>query len=107
MIPKSKLSTGGEGSTRAAQQWAVSAQRDARTEVNLVGYTVDEAIPIVDRMIDSALVNGYQSITVVHGMGSGTLKRAIRKHLGESVYVKSFTAGGREGENDGVTIVEL
>jgi len=107
LIQESELSTQNEESTKDIQQWSVSAQTAARTEVNLVGYTVDEAIPLVDRMIDSAVVHGYQSITIVHGIGSGTLKRAIRKHLGESVYGKNFIAGGRDGENDGITIVEL
>jgi DNA mismatch repair protein MutS2 len=107
LIPESELQTQDKGDTKATQQWSVSAQTAARTEVNLVGYTVDEAIPLVDRMIDTALVHGYPSITIVHGIGSGALKRAIRKHLGESAYGKNFIAGGRDGENDGITIVKL
>ncbi len=96
-----------KGGKKAAKQWSVSSQSLASREVNLVGYTVDEAIPLVDRMIDTALVHGYPRLTIVHGIGSGTLKRAIRKHLGGSAYVKNFIAGGRDGENDGITIVEL
>jgi DNA mismatch repair protein MutS2 len=77
------------------------------TELNLVGHTVDEAIPFVDQLIDKALVHGYPRLTIVHGIGSGRLKRAIRKRLSESAYVKNFRDGGRDGENGGITIVEI
>jgi len=107
LIPESGLSNQHKGSKKAAKQWSVSSQSLASREMNLVGHTVDEAIPLVDRMIDKALVHGYTRLTIVHGIGSGTLKRAIREHLGESAYVKHFVSGGRDGENEGITIVEL
>ncbi len=107
LIPESELPNQHKGSKKAAKQWSVSSQALASREMNLVGYTVDEAIPLVDRMIDKALVHGYTRLAIVHGIGSGTLKRAIREHLGESAYVKHFISGGKDGENDGITIVEL
>ncbi|MBW2311788.1 MAG: Smr/MutS family protein [Deltaproteobacteria bacterium] len=107
LIPESELPVQHQGSKEAAKQWSVSSQTLASSQMNLVGYTVDEAIPLVDRMIDAAVVHGYTRLTIVHGIGSGTLKRAIREHLGESAYVKNCIPGGRDGENDGITIVEL
>jgi DNA mismatch repair protein MutS2 len=107
LVPESQIPDRNEGGTKEKRHWSVSSQAAASTELNLVGRTVDEAIPLVDQMIDTALVHGYQRLTIVHGIGSGTLKRSIRKHLGESAYVKSLTAGGKDGENAGVTIVEL
>jgi DNA mismatch repair protein MutS2 len=107
LLPESLLPAQHKGEKKAAKQWSVSSQALASSQLNLVGYTVDEAIPLVDQMVDKALVHGYTSLTIVHGLGSGTLKRAIRKHLGESGYVKNLVAGGMDGENDGITIVEL
>lgn len=107
LIPESELAGQHKESKKATKQWSVSSQSLASSKMNLVGYTVDEAIPLVDRMIDKALVHGYTRLTIVHGIGSGTLKRAIREHLGGSAYVKNFISGGRDGENDGITIVEL
>jgi DNA mismatch repair protein MutS2 len=107
LIPESQLPDQYKRDTKEKKQWSVSSQAAASTELNLVGRTVDEAIPMVDQMIDTALVHGYQRLTIVHGIGSGTLRRGIRKHLGESAYVKNLIAGGRDGENAGITIVEL
>jgi len=107
LIPESQRPVHHKKNARGTKHWSVSSETSANTELNLVGRTVDEAIPLVDQMIDTALVHGYQRLTIVHGIGSGALKRSIRKHLGESAYVKNLTAGGKEGKNAGVTVVEL
>ncbi|MFW6147009.1 MAG: endonuclease MutS2 [Thermodesulfobacteriota bacterium] len=107
LIPEAPLPAQHAADIKQKRHWSVSSEAAASTELNLVGRTVDEAIPLVDQMIDTALVHGYHRLTIVHGIGSGTLKRSIRKHLGESGYVKNLRAGGKEGENPGVTIVEL
>jgi DNA mismatch repair protein MutS2 len=107
LVPESERASQHKGGTKPAGQWSVSTQALASTELNLVGYTVDQAIPLVDQLIDTALVYGYPRLTIVHGIGSGRLKRAIRKYLSESAYVKNFIDGGRDGENGGITIVEL
>jgi DNA mismatch repair protein MutS2 len=107
LVPESERASQHNGGTRPTGQWSVSTQALESTELNLVGYTVDEAMPLVDHLIDTALVYGYPRLTIVHGIGSGRLKRAIRNHLSESAYVKNFIDGGRDGENGGITIVEL
>jgi DNA mismatch repair protein MutS2 len=107
LVPESEATSRHKGGARPAGQWSVSTQALESTELNLVGYTVDEAIPLVDQLIDTALIYGYPRLTIVHGLGSGRLKRAIRSHLSESAYVKNFIDGGRDGENGGITIVEL
>ncbi len=89
------------------KQWSVSSPAIAKKELNLIGYTTAEALPLVDRMIDQALVHGYNKIKIIHGMGSGTLKKTIREHLKENYYVKGFIPGGRDGGNDSTTVVEL
>jgi len=93
--------------TRHEKQWSVSSPIMTKKELNLIGYTIDDALPLVDRIIDQALVHGYSKVTIIHGMGSGVLKKAVREHLKENCYVKDFIPGGRDGGNDSVTVVEL
>jgi len=107
LVPESERASQHKEDTKPAGQWSVSTQALESTELNLVGHTVDEAIPLVDQLIDTALVYGHPRLTIVHGIGSGRLKRAIRNHLSESPHVKNFIDGGRDGENGGITIVEL
>ncbi|MBE9540865.1 MAG: endonuclease MutS2 [Proteobacteria bacterium] len=107
LIPESDVPAKKKGDTVREKQWSVSGPTVAHKDLNLIGYTVADAIPIVDKMIDQALVHGYTKVKIIHGMGSGTLKRAIREHLKENCYVKDFIPGGRDGGNDSITVVEL
>jgi DNA mismatch repair protein MutS2 len=78
----------------------------AQREVNLLGMRVDEALPIVDKSIDLAVVSGIATINIVHGTGTGRLRVAIREHLLGHAQVKSFRPGeGRQAA--GVTVVEV
>ena len=75
--------------------------------VNVIGMTVDEALPIVDRTIDHALIRGLDTIEIIHGLGTGRLKEAIRKHLKEHSYVKQFGSDEQSRGGAGVTQVEI
>ena len=82
-------------------------QRTAKMECNLLGLTVDEALPEVDSFIDRAILNGQTVVYLIHGNGTGALRTAIQKHLRGNRMVKSFRLG-RYGEGEsGVTVVEL
>lgn len=107
LIPESKAPSQQEEDQEKGKQWSVSSPSMDKKELNLIGYNVADALPLVDRMIDQALVHGYKRVKITHGIGSGTLKKAIREHLKENFYVKDFISGGRDGRSDGVTIVEL
>ncbi|MEA3357953.1 MAG: Smr/MutS family protein, partial [Thermodesulfobacteriota bacterium] len=87
--------------------WFLYSLPEAKKELNIVGHTVDEAIPLVDTLIDKALVHGYSRVKIIHGMGLGVLKRAVREHLKGNHYVKSLIPGDRDGGSDGYTVVEL
>ncbi len=89
------------------KNWSVSAGSPETGELNLVGYRVSEAIPLVDRIIDDALVSGNNKIKIIHGIGSGTLKRAIRNHLSEDYCMKGLISGYRDGRDGGTTVVDL
>ena len=74
-------------------------------EVNLIGMTVDEAIPVLDKYLDDAYLAHLPQVRVVHGRGTGALRAGVHKHLKRLKYVKDFRLG-EFGEGDsGVTIV--
>jgi len=107
LIPESKTPSPHGEDTKGEKQWSVSSSPLDKKELNLIGYTVSDALPLVDRMIDQALVHGYTKLKIIHGVGSGTLKKAVREHLKENFYVKDFNPAGKEASGDGTTLVEL
>ena len=79
----------------------------ASPEVDLRGMMTDEAIGALDLFLDNAVMGKLTQVTVIHGKGTGAVRRAVREHLKRSRYVRSFRPG-RYGEGeDGVTVVEL
>ena len=81
--------------------------RKASLELNLLGYTVEEAIGEVDMFLDSAVMRGQHTVYIIHGMGTGALRAGIQKHLRTHRQVKSFRLGGYGEGGAGVTVVEL
>ena len=76
-----------------------------KPEVNLIGMTTDEAIPVLDKYLDDAYLAHLEQVRVVHGRGTGALKKAVHAHLKRLKYVKDFRLG-EFGEGDtGVTVV--
>lgn len=74
-------------------------------EINLLGKTVDEALPELDKYLDDAYLAHLPSVRVVHGKGTGALRNAVHSHLKKVKYVKAYRLG-EYGEGDaGVTIV--
>ncbi len=71
--------------------------------LNLVGLRVDEALPLVDRLIDQAVLHGQEKVDIIHGVGTGRLKRALWDHLKHHGLVKELHADA----NPGVTVVDL
>ncbi len=107
LIPASEALSQQKQDKEMGKHWSVSSPSPDKEELNLVGYAVAEALPLVDRMIDQALVHGSTRLRIVHGIGSGTLKKAIREHLNKNFYVKAIIPGARDGGSDGITTVEL
>ncbi|MDO4743244.1 MAG: endonuclease MutS2 [bacterium] len=86
---------------------AKTSERTAVTEVDLRGLMADEAVLELDKYIDEALLSGINLVWIIHGKGTGALRKTVHTFLKQHKSVKSFRLGVYgEGEN-GVTIAEL
>ncbi|MCH5254812.1 MAG: endonuclease MutS2 [Lachnospiraceae bacterium] len=91
----------GSGKLKMSKSYSVS------TEINLLGKTVDEALTELDKYLDDAYLAHLPSVRIVHGKGTGALRKAVQNYLRRCKYVKSYRAG-EYGEGDaGVTIAEF
>jgi len=79
----------------------------AAQKIKVIGLRVEEAFPLVDRAIDEAFLGGLKELEVIHGAGTGRLRKAIREHLKEHAFVRAFLPGGPGRGGDGVTVVEI
>jgi DNA mismatch repair protein MutS2 len=69
--------------------------------------TGDEAIPLVDKFIDSAFLAGLHRVDIIHGKGTGTLRKKVADFLAKHPHVKSFRLGEWNEGGTGATVVEL
>jgi DNA mismatch repair protein MutS2 len=81
--------------------------RTVETTIDVRGARADEAIGQVDRFVDESLMQGRDTIFVVHGHGTGALRAAIRAHLGGHKGIEKFRAGEQNEGGDGVTVAFL
>ena len=85
----------------------IEKSKAATTEINLLGMTVDEACMELDKFIDNAALAHLPSVRIVHGKGTGALRKGVQQYLKRNKHVKSFRLG-EYGEGDaGVTIAEI
>ncbi len=95
--PSSQMRSAGS-KIKMSKSYSVSA------EINLLGKTVDEALCELDKYLDDAYLAHLPSVRIVHGKGTGALRKAVQGHLKKVKYVESFRLG-EHGEGDaGVTI---
>jgi DNA mismatch repair protein MutS2 len=80
---------------------------DAEREIHLRGMTVEEAIDALDRFLDSAVVSGLGQVYVIHGKGTGKLRRKLSDYLKSHKEVDSLRLGNWNEGGAGVTIVKL
>jgi DNA mismatch repair protein MutS2 len=78
-----------------------------RGELNVIGLRVEEALPQVDKFLDDALMQDYDRVHIIHGVGSGRLREAIQGHLKGHQWVRGFRGGDFNEGGQAVTIVEL
>ncbi|NDL66762.1 endonuclease MutS2 [Anaerotalea alkaliphila] len=81
--------------------------QNIRTEVDVRGMTGQEALEVIDKYIDDAFLANLPQITIIHGKGTGVLRKIIHQFLRQSKHVKSFRLGNYGEGETGVTIVEF
>ena len=107
-----KLKKSNAPSTEAPKKRNVSgiasrAERNVSGEIDIRGLATDEALLELDKYIDEAVLAGIGTITIIHGKGTGTLRKNVQSHLRHHRNIKTFRVGlFGEGEN-GVTIAEI
>lgn len=84
-----------------------SKTKTANSEINVIGLTVDEAIPLVDKFIDDCFLAKLQTARIVHGKGTGKLRQGIHSFLKKNKRVKSYRIGTYGEGEIGVTVVEI
>lgn len=90
-----------------SQSFLKGAGEEPPSQLNVIGLTVEDALPKVDKFIDQALLHGREKVTIVHGVGSGRLRSAIGQYLNGHRAVKAFSPGETMKGGRGITIVEL
>lgn len=90
----------------ASEEIPFTSQRAGNT-LDLRGKSVDESLDAIDRFLDRCLERRVSPVILIHGHGTGTLRRAVREHLADSPYARDYRAGGRGEGEDGVTVVRL
>ena len=99
--------TGPALSRTGAGKIKMNKSASVRTEINLLGKTVDEAVSELDKYLDDAYLAHLSSVRIVHGKGTGALRKGVHNYLKRLKYVQDFHLA-EFGEGDaGVTIVEF
>ncbi|MDD6810445.1 MAG: endonuclease MutS2 [Lachnospiraceae bacterium] len=100
-VTTNKLQRTNSGKLKMSKSFSISP------EINLLGKTVDEAISELDKYLDDAYLAHLSSVRIVHGKGTGALRKAVQDYLRRCKYVKTYRQG-EYGEGDaGVTIAEF
>jgi DNA mismatch repair protein MutS2 len=94
--------TGGE--TAAAIR--LDRVRSVASTLDLRGARVEEALEVLERYLDDAALAGLDKVTVVHGLGTGALRDAVRTLAGSHPLVRALRAGERGEGGDGATVIE-
>ena len=97
---------GGSGGSNAASL-RLERARSVASSLDLRGARVDEALEALDRYLDDAAVAGLGSVTIIHGLGTGALRDAVRTAAADHPLVRSARPGERGEGGDGATVVNL
>jgi DNA mismatch repair protein MutS2 len=95
----------GDNTRSEGVKYEAVVEKAVRSEINVVGLTVEEVLPVLDKFIDDAIVSRLEKVDVIHGIGTGRLREAIGEHLKHHPHVKRF--GPKDIMRSGVTVVEF
>ncbi len=85
----------------------VSARDGAATEINVIGCSVDEALSRIERFLDDLLLTDERQVRIIHGFGTGQLRRSIGEYLDRHPLVATHQPAPQERGGGGVTVAEL
>lgn len=106
-LVKSNISSAKSSKLTSTSSYKTNKAKTAVTEINVIGFNVEEAIFTIDKYLDDCYLAKLNTVRIVHGKGTGTLRKGIHNFLKTNSHVKSFRLGTfGEGEM-GVTVVEL
>jgi len=77
------------------------------SELNLIGKTTDVAVDLVDKFLDQAFLNGQKEIRIIHGHGTGALRRSVAELLADHPHVERFASAPQDQGGAGAVIVQL
>ena len=108
-LPRERVEFRSRPEPVAPQGGGVSAPAKApvRSEIDLRGMTVDEMLPVLEKYIDDAYLAGTPYVRIIHGKGTGALRRAVREFLRDHPLVASYRPGEPNEGGDGVTVVKF
>ncbi|HEY9285985.1 MAG TPA: Smr/MutS family protein, partial [Pyrinomonadaceae bacterium] len=113
VAPKAAAARGGQLERMAAASRATTQVRLAQAkaapdaELNLIGRTTDEAADETDKFLDEAFIHGLARVRIIHGHGTGALRRAVAQLLQGHPHVASFAPAPPDQGGAGATVVEL
>jgi len=93
--------------TRTPSVQLNTSEENTSSELNVIGQRADEAVEAVDKFLDAASLAGTSQLRIVHGHGTGALRRAIGELLKGHPHVARFTAAPQDQGGSGATVVEL
>lgn len=84
-----------------------SDSKSQNNELNLIGKTTDEAVDLADKFLDEAFLNGLSEVRIIHGHGTGALRKAVAEFLKDHPHVARYAAAPPDKGGSGATVVEL
>lgn len=97
--PKKKSKEKGYGFTKSSSSFSM--------ELNVIGMTVAEAVPVIDKYLDNALLAKVGTVRIIHGNGTGALRKGVHTYLKKNAKVAEYRLGGQGEGGLGATVVTL
>jgi DNA mismatch repair protein MutS2 len=109
-VPKAELTRAkglGKSSTGLDLRIALPFPDKVRTEIDIRGMQVDEALEVADKFVNDAMLAGLREVRIIHGLGTGALRNSVIPFLREHPLVQATLPGGLHQENPGVTLAKI
>ena len=101
-----KIESEPEIAKRYVSKSSVSSKK-VGIDINVIGLNTEEAIREIENYMDKVILQGYDTFTIIHGLGSGILRKNIGEYLKNNRYVASYRTGGQNEGGMGATVVEM